>query len=249
MKISEIWTGILIPLIIGPIFIYLKSVYDNYINNKREHKLLVYNNKYDYLNNLLNNFYWPLYLKLLCIYQLNYTIPIKNEYEYISDDEDYISDIEELNRCSCCNKMLPNNTTKHCKKCKWNTLTRGDETNSNDSCNSDIAININDENIILDKGTLKLMEENLNKLFKEVLEILENNIHSVKLSKKLNEDLIKFIKYCKIRNIVHEGSINKKYNIEYFGVTNNINKILNLIETHLFKTQNKYNLLLEQGPF
>jgi len=42
MEISDIWTTIIIPLLIGPIFIYLKSLYDNYTQNKREHNLLVY---------------------------------------------------------------------------------------------------------------------------------------------------------------------------------------------------------------
>ena len=56
MKISEIWIGIIIPLILGPVFIYLKSVYDNYTTNKREHKLMIYNNKYDYYKSMLNEF-------------------------------------------------------------------------------------------------------------------------------------------------------------------------------------------------
>ena len=37
MKISEIWGTIIIPILIGPLFIYLKSLYDNYTNHKKPH--------------------------------------------------------------------------------------------------------------------------------------------------------------------------------------------------------------------
>ena len=193
MEISDIWTTIIIPLLIGPIFIYLKSLYDNYVQNKREHNLLVYNTKTEYLTQILNNFYWPLYLKLLCIHQLNYNIPIKNKYEYTSDDDTDDSDCIEEN-------------------------------------NDNITINIINKNkstsIILDTETIHLMEQNINQLFKETIDIIENNIYNVRLNKSLNKHIVEFIKFCKIRQIIHEGSIEKKYNIEYFGTKDNTSKLL-----------------------
>jgi hypothetical protein len=216
MEISAIWTTIIIPLLIGPIFIYLKSVYDNYTQNKREHNLLVYNTKIDYLSTILTNFYWPLYLKLLCIHQLNYNIPIKNDYEYKSDDSSEGEDSELEN-------------------------------------NDNITINIINKNkstsIILDTETIHLMEQNINQLFKETIEIIENNIYKVILSKSLNKHIVEFIKFCKIRHIIHEGSIEKKYNIEYFGTKDNTSKLLKLIEFELNKYKEQYNTLLETGPF
>ena len=215
MEISDIWTTIIIPLLIGPLFIYFKSVYDNYTQNKREHNLLVYNTKIDYLTKVLTNFYWPLYLKLLCIQQLNYNIPIKNDYEYKSDD-------------SC----EEDNELEH---------------------NDNITININNKNkstsIILDSNTIHLMELNINKLFKETIDIIENNIYNVRLSNHLNKHIVKFIKFCKIRQIIHEGSIEKKYNIKYFGTKDNTSKLLNIIEYELNKYKKQYNTLLQIGPF
>lgn len=211
MKISEIWIGIIIPLIVGPIFIYLKSVYDNYTTNKREHKLMIYNNKYDYYKSMLNDFYWPFYLKLLCIHQLNYSIPIKNDYEYISDEE----------------------------------IESDDNSNSNDNDNIKISINI-EKDIILDKQTIELLESNLDILFMEALDILEKNIYR---SSAIDKQFVQFIKYCKIRFIIKEGSINHKYNIEYFGVKNNTIKLLNIIKNDLFRIQHKFNKLIEEGPF
>jgi hypothetical protein len=220
MEITDIWVSIIIPLLIGPIFIYLKSLYDNYSQNKRDHNLLVYNTKTDYLTQILNNFYWPLYLKLLCIHQLNYNIPIKNKYEYTSDDESKDYDLE--------NECIGEN-------------------------NDNITINIINKNkntsIILDTETINLMEQTINQLFKETIDIIENNIYNVRLSKSLNKHIVEFIKFCKIRKIIHEGSIEKKYNIEYFGTKDNTSKLLNLMEIELNKYKEQYNTLLENGPF
>jgi hypothetical protein len=216
MEISDIWISIIIPLLIGPIFIYLKSLYDNYAQNKREQNLLVYNTKTEYLTQILNNFYWPLYLKLLCIHQLNYNIPIKNKYEYTSDDDTDDSECIEEN-------------------------------------NDNITINIINKNkstsIILDTETIHLMEININQLFKEAIDIIENNIYNVRLSKSLNKHIVEFIKFCKIRQIIHEGSIEKKYNIEYFGTKDNTSKLLKLMDFELNKYKEQYNTLLENGPF
>ena len=148
MKSGEIWVSIIIPILIGPIFVYFKLLYDNYSKNKKEHQLLVYNNNVERLTKLLNSFYWPLYIKLLCIQQLNYYIPIKNSYEYVSDSDNDGTDNDGSN----------NNITS--------------------DTNSDVRINIfNDNDIILDSETLKLMCENLNKMYDVTRNIIENNIY------------------------------------------------------------------------
>jgi hypothetical protein len=218
MDTNDIWTNIIIPLLIGPLFLYLKSIYDNHIIRKNEHKLMVYNNKYEHLTYVLNNFYWPLYLKLLCITQLTYNIPLKNEYEYYSDDDTDDADADADNR-----------------------------EYGNDSDN--LIINIkSDKNIILTKDTINLMEKNMNALFDETLEIIEKHVYKARLSKILNKTIVQFIKYCKIRQIIHEGSIDKKYNIEYFGIKDNTNKLLKLIEIDVNTVQEEYNYLIEVGP-
>jgi len=207
MDIGTLWGTIIIPLLVGPLFIYLKSIYDRSVQNKKEHNMLVYNNNYDYLTKILNAFYWPLYLKLLCIYQLNYSIPLKNDFEYVS-------------------------------------------TSDSEDNQDNIAININsNKDIILDTETIKKMEDTINKLFNETLDIIENNIYVARISRELNKHIVHFIKYCKIRQIIHEGSPDKKYNIEYFGIKDNTKKLLNLIEFEVLKYQSKFNTLVEEGPF
>lgn len=273
MTISEIWVNIIIPLIIGPICVFFKVLYDNYTEKQYNNKLKVYDNKYTKIKEILTKFYWPLYIKLLCIYQFNYSIPIKNEFEYISDSSDdyeYDEEINLNNKCNKCNNIIPSNC-KICVKCKWNSfrdIVKNNENNNNitniinksDYNLENITINIpindtdNDnylrhKNIILDKDTIQLMEIQLNSLFKDALLIIENNMYLAGVSKKLNKNLLHFIKYCKIREIINEGSINTKYNINYFGIKNNITTLLSLLENKLFYYQNIYNSLIENGPF
>lgn len=211
MKSEDIWVSIIIPILIGPIFVYFKLLYDNYSKNKKEHQRLVYNNNIERLTKLLNSFYWPLYIKLLCIQQLNYYIPIKNSYEYVSDSE---SDNDESNE------------------------------------NNDVRINIfNDNEIILDRETLKLMCENLNKLYDDARNIIENNIYFINETGETIDCLIVFIKYCKIRLIINDGSVHKKYNIGYFGIKNNIEYLMEIIKQKTIKYQEEYNESIKKGPF
>ena len=93
------------------------------------------------------------------------------------------------------------------------------------------------------------MELNINQLFNDTIDIIENHIYNVRLSKSLNKNIVEFIKFCKIRKIIHEGSVEKKYNIEYFGTKDNTSKLLKLIEYELTKYKEQYNILLETGPF
>ena len=239
MESSEIWKTILIPLLIGPLCVYFKTLYDNYVYSNREHELIKYNNKKDYLTTVLNTFYWPLYLKLLSIEQLNYNIPIKNKFEYISDDSDL--DIDDNLDSNGCSKMIPLYVS--CEQCNFK------KNKSDNSENITININSLDRDIVLDTDTIHLLEDHINILFSEALIILETHIYVVRLNNKLNKNIIQFIKYCKIRSIILEGSIHKKYNIEYFGVKDNTSKLLHLIELDLLNYQKEYNSLIKKGPY
>ena len=174
----------------------------------------MYNLQCSNLKLSLNNFYWPFYIKLLCIDKLNYKIPLKNDYEYISDEEE-------------------------------------EEVDADCRDNENIVINMTSvvsTDLVLDKDTIKLMENNINDLFKEALSILENNMYMIRVSDSLNNHLIDFIKFCKIRSIIHENSVNKKYNIKYFDVIDNTKDIIKLLKTDLDILQNEYINLIDKGP-
>ena len=74
---ATIWTSIIIPIIIGPIFLFFKSMYDNFNNKNDERKLLKFNDHVERIRAKLQKFYWPIYLKLICVYQMNFNIPVK----------------------------------------------------------------------------------------------------------------------------------------------------------------------------
>ena len=146
MDIEEIWTSILIPLLVGPLFIFFKSLWDR----TQEAKLTLKNNQYEEelvrLKDELTMFYYPLYLNLLNLYGLCFSIPVEQEDEdpSISSSDSELSDGEEhgkkhykKRRCKAyyknedniiqtCRNVIPHNvSSKICKNCRWR-MVRGD---------------------------------------------------------------------------------------------------------------------------
>ena len=52
------------------------------------------------------------------------------------------------------------------------------------------------------------------------------------------------MKYAKVREIIQEGSPEREYNIEYFGVENNLRKLIVVIKDILDKQNEKYKQLI-----
>ena len=380
METSILWTSIILPIIIGPIFIFFKSVYDRYNEHNNTQKLNIYNDTINHIKNKLTYFYWPIYLKLLCIYQLNFNIPPKDEQKFLvsssssssEEEEDFIKfKKKKLRRCKGyyklknseeifkCKKYIPNSTLKLCRRCKWNYYF----SKKDDDTNIDINTNINtntktDKNITLikppsnsytkkkkkkkrnsnkikqineikeetnlnnlpkntnsyknsydiksdtdneinsefkeiktnieisipqtssesdessdyleyedsftgngigvvktlenikldiDDDTISLLKKNIIDTQKEIIKIIETQISIAEPNSKLGKQLIGFIKYCKIREIIEKND--KNYNIISFGTRDNTNKLLSLIETKLFDLQKEYYVLLKNGPY
>ncbi len=98
----NIWTDIITPLIISPILLVLKILYDR-ISEKRKKSLDLKNTKkLDKISNKLQEFYWPLYIRLLKDYDLwsHFEIFNENFYDDVEHDTDSDSDIDESYRCS-----------------------------------------------------------------------------------------------------------------------------------------------------
>ena len=98
--------------------------------------------------------------------------------------------------------------------------------------------------IILDKKTLNVFEENLNKKYSELVSIIEENMVLVCIHQNLNMEIIKFMKYAKVREIIQEGSPDREYNIEYFGVENNLKCLISIIKEILKDLNEKYTQLI-----
>ncbi len=100
----NIWTDIVTPLVISPILLLAKVLWDRYTNKKDKSLLLKNNSKLEKISIKLKDFYWPLYILLLRDYDLwsQFTIFEEHFYDFIeSDTESDISDSEnDIIRCS-----------------------------------------------------------------------------------------------------------------------------------------------------
>jgi hypothetical protein len=311
MELSEIWISIIIPIVIGPVFVYLKSLRDEIADKRYKSKREKYVEERDYLFTILDQFYWPVYINLLYIDQYSYNLPIKNKFRYesSSDTSNYSEHNEQHHHLEKDDTLYyslsldqsdtqgDNNVTQG-----DNNVTQGDNNDNqldnsiptksmNASNNINITINeldvdaeynklnrspinivsdsssdnyeisipvisnkdtlkrkvfskIVDKKIILDKSTLKLFESILNTKYNEIVTIIETNISKVCIHENLNIEIIKFIKYAKIRDIIHEGSPIQEYNIEYFGVENNVKSLINLFKQELDIKNKKYSELI-----
>ena len=293
MDTSEIWTSIILPLIVGPIFLFGKSVYDRYSLKNETRNQNIYNDEIKKIDKKLSLFFYPLYLKLLCIYQLNYSIPNDNDTcDQISDssgsefeEEEQVNKFNKKRRClgvlindkyHKCNRIIPKNAEGICKRCKNLILDNKDTSKivqrklrpseitdvhinmpvmenigkDNDITGSGIGTVLNLEFVHadIDEETIHVLTENLNKYYSEAVEIIESNISVASPSNKFGRELVYFLKYTKIREIVKEGSLNQKYKVEQFGTKNNLNKLLSHIEYFVFNLQDQYNNLMKKGP-
>ena len=295
MELSEIWLGIIIPIAIGPIFIYLKTIRDEISYRDYERKKNKYDEEKKSLYNELKQFYWPVYINLLCIEQYSYSIPLKNKFRYESESSNYSSQNSEALFSDDSNDYFTRNYNENKNKNKTinpsepivkeidldgnNYEIVSDSSNDNFEVTipiidtDNIKINIDNEpnikkksnelsfrkystcesklpniniekTIIIDKITLGVFEKNLNTKFKEVISIIEENMPTICIHENLNKEVIKFIKYAKVREIIHEGSPEREYNIEYFGVENNCEVFICEIKKILTKLNNRYEYLV-----
>ena len=143
MDVNDVWVSIIIPIIIGPILLVFKNIWDRYNILAHEKKTAQYNEKLTKIKDKLSKFYWPIYLKLIGIYQMNYNIPLDSDSESdnyssatnsSSDDEPFIKFTKKkIKFCMCytfennikikCNRKIPyNNSSNICRKCRWKSL-------------------------------------------------------------------------------------------------------------------------------
>lgn len=145
MDAEKLWTTILIPVFIAPLSWILSRWYQNTQQLKFDRKREAYNIKKREHEECLNLFLYPVFFKLLLIYQLDFNIP--DDFNYHNDgsnssketetsDTSDISESESENeiervRCigyykktsgklhKCRNEVPVNDTSKVCKTCRW----------------------------------------------------------------------------------------------------------------------------------
>lgn len=277
MDTGDIWVGIIVPIIVGPICAYLMTLRNDYLERKYRRKREKYEEERDTVYKALEKFYWPVYLNLLYIEQYSYQLPIKNKFRYVSGSsleltdesndffEDNVPKVTEIdldnNQSQIINKTSTfiNNEKKEIKSDsssdnfeisidipiedrEINGNITEDKTNKRR--NSKRVRNTEKKTIILDKKTLFVFEKNLNKRFSQLISIIEENIIQVCIYQNLNLEIVKFMKYAKVREIIQEGSPEREYNIKYFGVENNLKTLIVIIKEILDKLNEKYTELV-----
>lgn len=364
MEIGEIWISIILPIIIGPLFVFFKTIWDRTCDLKQKKKQLLFDDTRNRLKHQLDEFYYPVYLKLLLLYSLSYILPEpKNETEFASDyrqsesssesefcssDEEYVlSSTNEASRdkksikykkrrCMAyykmdneyinCRNIIPHNGfSKVCKCCRWKFLAgkieinildeneinpnsvfyspRQDDiiTNSNEKSSSsirsvsskldtvkkrtkrnnqknsikvdginDITIQIpefidisdldatnhnksiiehmNMQTISISEKTIPIIECACHKYYSEIAKSIEEKIHIIEPNTRLTKHLIRFLKYAKIRDLIHDNNLcDSDCKTENFGAKNNIDILLGHIEANLNKYGNQYKTLMEKG--
>ena len=79
METEAIIISVLMPILLGPLYVLLKELWDRYKSHNTEIKKNYYNERMNIVKNKLSLFYWPIYIKLCCLYHLNYNIIDDNE--------------------------------------------------------------------------------------------------------------------------------------------------------------------------
>ena len=72
VELATILVGVVVPLIIGPLSVFCKSLWDRYSNSRELKKKNKYETKMKELSDKINLFYWPVYLKLKTLDRISY---------------------------------------------------------------------------------------------------------------------------------------------------------------------------------
>lgn len=236
--------GILVPIVVGPLSIYLKSLWDRY-NEKKDNILRNrYETKINILDKKINSFYWPVYLKLKCLYRLNYkyhinkkpinivdqesTNPKRSKYSDTSDDNYNIRDIIEGK--TLIKKKIRKKRKK--KDLKWDDYPdtfNGDNMKIDNSPSTTDIDFLNDESsmssdsdetkhkkILVEVEDIFLTEidKKVINLSKEIKNLIETNISIIQPNEKLINEIIKFVRFTEMEIIVFNVN-NKNINRKY----------------------------------
>lgn len=103
---DTLWIDILIPIMIGPIFLMIKVLYDRWDFKKRETAILTNKLNLEKIQKKLNDFYWPLYILLMKDFHLWCKLSFNNDKifdkiaESDSESENEDAGLENYIRCS-----------------------------------------------------------------------------------------------------------------------------------------------------
>lgn len=125
VELATILVGVVVPLIIGPLSVFCKSLWDRYSNSRALKKKNKYETKMKELTDKINLFYWPVYLKLKTLDRISYENCVDKNCD--RETKNYQIDIGNGGQTSATDyssdnlssSVIPNNNLVRKKRKKW----------------------------------------------------------------------------------------------------------------------------------
>lgn len=224
----NLWINLILTIIISPTLLIIKIIWDRCSRRRRE--TIIMNNKLhlEKLTLKLQNFYWPIYIRLV----KNYTIwarflehvnrETENLSEYSDSDDENLaanSGCDYIHNQRICGEPIYKNSDK--KRClKHMNILRGPGVNT------------------YEEGLYKYFKNQLLENYREINKLIIRYIYISEPNTKLGKMLIYYMKFALVIIGLIETNQQlhfKKYNLKY------PQRLLPMIETKLFKLQKDYN--------
>lgn len=264
-----LWLDIIIllvlPICIGPLFLFGKSLWDRYNLHKREVRERAYENRINKIREKLVTFYWPLYVYLLKDYILWATIKygritraqLAESDDTVSEESEYSDyDEEDYSRClfvksngKRCHNIVP---TLFNSSARYYCVRHHLETGA-DHTLQEFSIDPESHELVLDtpeiEAALEISEEIIRNMkhkltvnHVKIAEIIEKNIAIAEPDRYTGKLLMRYIHFANVTNTIIEvdDSIEK---LELFNVKYP-KKLLPIIERELLELQEEYNKML-----
>lgn len=140
--------GIVVPLIVGPVSIFFKSLWDKYSDSKEEKRKNHYETRLNELKNKIDLFYWPVYIKLKCLYSLNYS---DNKFSKKSSNNESLLSDNESDKDDKINNFIKSKMAPKIKKIRKRKLIN--QNNNELNYNTDISLDWDDDISIYNRNT------------------------------------------------------------------------------------------------
>ena len=222
---------LILPVFIGPLFLFGKSLWDRYNFKKTEKARILYENRVNKLREKLTKFYWPLYVYLLKDYILWATIrygrltraQLLEGEDTVSEESEY-SDYNEERYSRCifvksngkrCNNIVPTlfnlKTRYYCVKHHYET----EPTHTFQEFTFDLESNkmtiITPDTDNTDMTTLEISDEIIRNMkhkltinHRKIAEIIEKQIAIVQPDKYTGKLLMRYIHFADVTNTIIE---------------------------------------------
>ena len=268
MESADIWEKIIVPLIIGPIFILIKILYDRWDTKRTQKKMLINKVKLQKITNQLDKFYWPLYIRLLNDYNLWSKINFKDNIIEITESgsESEIDIDDNFTLCNyvkkeqdiiikCRNPVAENCIDNHGAYCIKHKQYRSEKIINTWHMAFDKAKMVTKKNIDVVDYDKIINSDQITIHIEPKLEYdTLNNIHSTLYKKdtsslKSNEEISNLIDNLSISNSDKEDINSKMLNELLKYILDNHTNILDIIMDNIYIAEPKKNMAKQLMKF